>query len=1212
MSNTWQEAIAFAERALQGENSARSQAARAVEPLCTERLPLDRPTMGKDFAYLVSLLDALGLYNASQALLEHLTSDLVQNPRALDMDEAGCNQLAVTLADRGHLATAAKLLADSARSGSASATTLVNLASVMLSQDDSAGAADCAARARRAAGPAEGDQGSEEWLDIQLLATGLLVATARRADRHAEADQLVEELEGFARDLVRLLGNDHPKSVSALVTLASAEFESAKAAGDLERMERAADVIAIAAQRMSATLGIHHPRSISALRSLATVEYESVQALAARRGLHSARALVATATQRAAVWQPRVSPEVQELDAAPDHFLAARESDSHHATALFGVTQYVSKAVGIDLGTTNSAVAVMNPTDTDIVIHRDAMNARTTPSCVWRNPNNGELVVGRKAFARVGSTPEPVTSVKRLMGSPGTVKLAENEERTPVEISAEILREMKRQIEQDVTGFGTPDVRWVVDRAVITVPAYFDQPQIDATRQAAEAAGLRVVDLLHEPTAAAIYYCWRTGTRDGTFLVYDLGGGTFDVSVVRCKAADFRVLGISGNTMLGGDDIDTALAGHLQQLLRADDWAMDLDLKNSAEDRLRFRQLKTLAESVKKGLSDRAEFMLRDSGGLSDKDGQRVVIDTVMERAQLEQIARPLLERTFQYCDEALDQATREAGVTLADIDQVILAGGSTHLPLVREMVRSRLCSPAPGSPAPDSPRARCTEPVYEQVDTVVALGAAVRASAVGGLDILNEERTVQVGFRGTGVTAADRTVVGGTVEALDPDLDLTDGSVRLTTEEYEDEAQLKAGGSFAFTRIPIQPDAQSLLTLEVFDAEEELLATVGRAVVHDRDAGAKPVGNPTSAAINAKEILLEVKREGRTVRDPLIPALRSLPFKNRYGFSHPGDKSTVEFRLFQQARPIQVIRVPVPSSTPRGTAIDLDVEMDMHSLITVRGSIGDHPFEALVEVPPETELPSDDKVAELLRAFGQSVEFLPAGEQNVQKAKMEMAKAAFTEALSRGENAVAGHEFEEMQAIADVTGNAPTGDLQPPRADFEKLVKDCGQLNRYVASISAEAEIPHDDREITQAVEVQRDHGERALSAGDQRSYSEVITQLQHIFDHLRTVAYRHQQENEPVAPAEVAASRLQSALEMLRHVRNLAQGSRNATADHRRQVADIGQRLDALQAVIAQDPHRVQQEAAQDRQRLIRLKTILTGSSDEPGGVGIPEALG
>jgi molecular chaperone DnaK len=871
------------------------------------------------------------------------------------------------------------------------------------------------------------------------------------------------------------------------------------------------------------------------------------------------------------------------------------------------MTQYVSKAVGIDLGTTNSAVAVMNPSDTDIVIHQDGMNARTTPSCVWRNPRSGELVVGRKAFARVGSEPQPITSVKRLMGSPTTVSLAPGEERTPVEISAEILREMKRQIERDVTGFDTQDVSWVVDRAVVTVPAYFDQPQIDATRKAAESAGLRVVDLLHEPTAAASYYCWRTGTRDGTFLVYDLGGGTFDVSVVRCKAGDFKVLGISGNTMLGGDDIDTALARHLQQLLIDDDWAMDLDLENDAEDRLRFRQLKSLAESAKKGLSDRMEFMLRDAGGLTDKDGQRVVIDTLMERTELERIARPLLERTFQYCDEALDQATTEAGITLADVDQIILAGGSTHLPLVRQMVRERLCSPAPGA---GGPRARCAEPVYEQVDTVVALGAAVRASAVGGLDVLNEERTVRVAFRGTVVTATDRTVVGGTVEALDPDLDLTGGSVRLSTEEYQDEAPLKPGGSFAFTRIPVQPDAQSLLTVEVLDADGDTLATVGRAVVHDRDAGAKPVGSPVNAAINAKPILLEVSREGRTVREPLIPALKPLPFKNRYDFSHPGDTTTVEFRLYQQARQIQVIKVPVPSSTPRGTVIDLDVEMDVHSLITVRGSIGDHPFEALVEVPPEAELPDEEQVAELKRRFEQGVEFLPAGEAAVKTAKMEMAQTAFKDALARGEKAVAGHEFEEMQAIADSVGKHETGDLQPPRADFEKLVRDCAELNRYVASFSAETGTPHDEREIAQAIEVQRDQGERALSAGDQRSYSEVITQLQHIFDHLRTLAYRHHQQTQPLAETEMAASQLQSALDTLRQVRTQVQASPAATPEHRHEVESIAQRLAGLQALLAQDPRRVQQEAAQERQRLIRLKSIIGGPFDDPDDSGIPVA--
>ena len=117
---------------------------------------------------------------------------------------------------------------------------------------------------------------------------------------------------------------------------------------------------------------------------------------------------------------------------------------------------------------------------------------------------------------------------------------------TPEHVSASILGEMRHQIEEDVEGLATDTTTWIVDRAVITVPAYFDQPQIDATRKAGEMAGLHVLDLLHEPTAAACYHCWRTQTQDGLFLVYDFGGGTFDVTVLRCTAGAFEVLGISG------------------------------------------------------------------------------------------------------------------------------------------------------------------------------------------------------------------------------------------------------------------------------------------------------------------------------------------------------------------------------------------------------------------------------------------------------------------------------------------------------------------------------------------------------------------------------------------------------------------------------------------------------------------------------------------
>ncbi|WP_405933535.1 hypothetical protein [Streptomyces sp. NBC_00827] len=298
MTDAWQEATTSAERALRGDRAARGQVAAAVEVLCADRQLPRRPSLGQDVTYLVSLLDSLGLYDKSAVLLEHVASCFVRDPDALNIDAAVRNQLAVTLAEQGHLTAATWLLTGSAESGPLAAAALANLACLMLRRDASEEAANLAALARRAAVLSPGDEETEELLDVQVLAIAVLAEVTRQGNRHAEADQLVEELEGFARRLVRLLGGDHPKSLSALVTLAAAEFESAKAAGERERMERAADVIAIAAQQMSATLGTYHPRSLSVLQSLTTVEYETACVLGDDRRLLGASALMAAAARR--------------------------------------------------------------------------------------------------------------------------------------------------------------------------------------------------------------------------------------------------------------------------------------------------------------------------------------------------------------------------------------------------------------------------------------------------------------------------------------------------------------------------------------------------------------------------------------------------------------------------------------------------------------------------------------------------------------------------------------------------------------------------------------------------------------------------------------------------------------------------------------------------------------------------------------------------
>ncbi|GAB2917924.1 Hsp70 family protein [Streptomyces mayteni] len=850
------------------------------------------------------------------------------------------------------------------------------------------------------------------------------------------------------------------------------------------------------------------------------------------------------------------------------------------------MTQWVSKAVGIDLGTTNSAVAVMNPNDTATVIHQDPRSrAQTTPSCLWRASRESQPIVGRMAFARVGGNPAPVTSIKRLMGTQRTVSLA-GEELTPQQVSAEILREMRRQIEQDVAAFDSAGARWMVDRAIVTVPAYFDQPQVEATREAAELAGLRVVDLLHEPTAAASYHCWKSGVRDGTFLVYDLGGGTFDVSVVRCKAGDFRVLGISGNPMLGGDDIDAALTHRLLERLREDGWALDLDVENDPEDGLRFRRLRLLAEGAKKALSDRTEYMLRDTGTVLDKQGNPVLIDTLVERAELEDTVRPLIERTFDYCDEALRHAQREANVTLADVDGVILAGGSTHLPLVRELVTSRLCAGA-----------KCDEPVYEQVDTVVALGAAIRAATVGGVELYDQDRTVRVALRGTGVTTKKSTTVGGTVTALAPGLDLTDGSVRLLIDGYEDNAEVNTEGHFAFSGVELTPEAQSLLTLQVFDAAGAPRAQVGRPVVHDPNAG--PSGSTVGSAVCAKAIFLDVERAGRKEKDELIPAMQSLPYKARFTYGHPGNTESLVFQLYQGAREIKTIIAPVPSSLTAGTPINLDIAIDTTLLISVQGTIDDTTFDGIVGIAPDRALPTEAEVDELRRSFEDASVFLSAGERSVSQARMTTARDGYEQARTSGDTARAVHEFGLMEEIVGQMSRRDP-DLEPPKEKFDKLVAECLNLNSYLGECSTELEVPHDAAEMARSITTQRDQGESAYTTRDQRSYAETVRQLDSYRKHLQSQADgQTRRKLGDLSPHQRAGIALRAAENEAEETR--LRVSVSGTPSQRAEFEGILQRLAAMPARINQDPDGVHQEAVSELRRLEQLSRALV---DRPGG--------
>ncbi len=357
-----------------------------------------------------------------------------------------------------------------------------------------------------------------------------------------------------------------------------------------------------------------------------------------------------------------------------------------------------SKAWGIDLGTTNSSIAhIVDGKPTALPIHGSPL----VPSVV-RYAEDGRAIVGREARNTAVLVPErTVRSVKRSMGKAGATFQIGGQHRTPQEVSAEILRELIRGAEE------TTAQR--VDEAVITVPAYFNEAQRKATLEASERAGLTVLRLLSEPTSAALVYeqfSTRSSVlRPENLLVYDLGGGTFDVSVLEVFEGAREVKAIAGDTALGGDDFDKKLVDlFLTHFFR--------DGARPEEDRRAMCRLWRLAEEVKIKLSTDTEVHVREEIPLGSRT---IPLALTVSRRQLEAIISDLLDRTIDLAQKAV----RDAGLKPEAIDQILLVGGSTRIPLVGQLIKSAFPAPAHGEIDPD---------------LCVSLGAAVQAGLLKGV----------------------------------------------------------------------------------------------------------------------------------------------------------------------------------------------------------------------------------------------------------------------------------------------------------------------------------------------------------------------------------------------------------------------------------------------------------------------------------------------
>ena len=354
----------------------------------------------------------------------------------------------------------------------------------------------------------------------------------------------------------------------------------------------------------------------------------------------------------------------------------------------------MSKIIGIDLGTTNSCVAVMEGKDVKVITNPEGN--RTTPSVVAFK--NGERIVGDAAKRQVVTNKNCVSSIKRLMGTSQKVEL-EGKMYTPQEVSAMILSYMKDYAESYLGE--------KVDKAVITVPAYFNDAQRQATKDAGKIAGLEVERIINEPTAAALAFGIDKLEKEQRVLVFDLGGGTFYVSILDLADGTFEVLATAGDNHLGGDDFDNVLV----------DWLVDnfkkengVDLRN---DKMALQRLKEAAEKAKKDLSGMVQTQISLPFISAGADGP-LHLEATLTRAQFDKMTKFLVDRTVK----PVRQALSDAGLQPSDIDQVLLVGGSTRIPAVQEAVKQELGKEPNKSVNPDE---------------VVAMGAAIQGGVITG-----------------------------------------------------------------------------------------------------------------------------------------------------------------------------------------------------------------------------------------------------------------------------------------------------------------------------------------------------------------------------------------------------------------------------------------------------------------------------------------------
>lgn len=684
---------------------------------------------------------------------------------------------------------------------------------------------------------------------------------------------------------------------------------------------------------------------------------------------------------------------------------------------------WLDRAVGIDLGTTNSEIAWLPPDERELVIYADRFGRRTMPSAVAWDEAAQQIVVGHKARGMRGANASLVESVKRKMGRTETIAMGPHA-LDPAEISSKILVELTSRMRETLESRARDNVSLPLTRAVITVPAYFDAPQVEATRKAGELAGLSVIGILQEPTAAAIYHAWKRRLGDGVFLVYDLGGGTFDVSILRCVAGEYQVLAIDGDNYLGGDDFDRIFAEHLRKRLAEQGYALDLDVRGSPDDRRKFERLVHLAQEIKESLSTTDVVHVTKNDFVVDKSGENVSLDAEIGRVEYEGVISDLVRRTLACAERALVRAQEVAGVGLVDVDHVVLVGGSTRVPLVRRLVTESFCKDG-------------HEVLAEDVDTCVALGAAVHAASIGGTIVGSDRARVRVST--PLVAHAAKLRVGLSVEQAPEGathLAIWDDDRVLAEGRLEKDAKGAKEGSTALRFDVALGESPSVRTTLAFQSSvgaplEELPLPLARGDLRPRPTALSRV------SVVAKDVALEVTRSGKCERKVLLARGTGLPAQATHVFFTADQTGAVVLRLLQNRLPIRTLVVDVPKELPVGSPVELVLRCDESMRMEAHASVGAQHVRAHIEAP-ELALSDWSDVEALLERAEHARRTLWGG--------LGQAFAREADALSAGIREVLHTDPDKLRALCARLGHLlsevqGSGDeeLVPPMARMEE-----------------------------------------------------------------------------------------------------------------------------------------------------------------------------